>query len=74
MMLLFNPVTYFVITLLIGAPRGDASTYRRIVVAALLAFLLPPFVPIGEWGYRLVARNRYRLSENSACAVNPVER
>ncbi len=74
MMLLFNPVTWFVIALLLGVPRGDASTYRRIVVAALLAFLLPPFVPIGEWGYRLVARNRYRLSANSACAVNPVER
>src|SRR5262249_60215406 len=58
MMLLFNPVTYFVIAVVIGAPRGDASTYRRIVVAALLAFLLPPFVPIGEWGYRLGARNR----------------
>ena len=45
-----------------------------LVVAALLVFLLPPFVPLGEWGYRLVARNRYRLSATSACAVNSVER
>jgi predicted DCC family thiol-disulfide oxidoreductase YuxK len=76
MMLLFNPITYFAMAVLIAAPPGDAALYRRIVVAALLIFFLPPFAPIGEWAYRLVARNRYRLSANSACAVpvNPHRR
>ena len=68
-MLLFNPVTYFAIAVLIAAPRGDAALYRRIVVSGLLAFFLPPFAPVGEWVYRLIARNRYRLSPNSACAT-----
>jgi predicted DCC family thiol-disulfide oxidoreductase YuxK len=42
-------------------------------VAGLLAFFLPPFAPAGEWVYRIIARNRYRLSANSACATT-VER
>jgi predicted DCC family thiol-disulfide oxidoreductase YuxK len=69
MMLLFNPITYFVIATLIAAPRGEAALYRRIVVGGLLAFFLPPFTPVGERVYRLIARNRYRLSANSACAT-----
>jgi hypothetical protein len=73
MMLLFNPVTYFAMAVLIAAPPGEAALYRRIVVATLLAFFLPPFAPVGEWVYGLVARNRYRLSANSACAT-PAQR
>jgi predicted DCC family thiol-disulfide oxidoreductase YuxK len=68
-MLLFNPVTYFAMAVLIAAPPGNASLYRRIVVGALLVFFLPPFIPIGEWAYGVVARNRYRLSANSTCAT-----
>jgi len=68
-MLLFNPVSYFAIAVLIAAPPGDAALYRRIVVSALLAFFLPPFAPVGEWVYRWIARNRYRLSTNSACEM-----
>jgi predicted DCC family thiol-disulfide oxidoreductase YuxK len=67
-MLLFNPVTYFAMAVLIAAPPGAASLYRRILVAGLLAFFLPPLVPVGEWVYRMIARNRYRLSAN-ACAT-----
>jgi len=69
MMLLFNPVTYFAMAVLIAAPHGEASLYRRIVVSLLLAFFLPPFAPVGEWVYRLIARNRYRLSANSTCVT-----
>jgi predicted DCC family thiol-disulfide oxidoreductase YuxK len=69
MMLLFNPLTYFAMAILIAALPGEAALYRRIVVAALLAFFLPPFAPVGEWVYGLVARNRYRLAANSACAT-----
>jgi len=72
MILLFNPITYFAMAALIAAPPGDATLYRRIMVTGLLAFFLPPFAPIGEWVYRIVARNRYRLSSNSACAT-PLE-
>ena len=69
MMLLFNPVTYLAMAALIAAPPGDATLYRRIVVTGLLMFFLPAFAPAGEWVYRAIARNRYRLSANSACAT-----
>ena len=65
MMLLFNPVTYFAIATLIALPGGGAVLYRRIVVAALLVFFLA--TPLGERAYRIVARNRYRLSAGSTC-------
>jgi predicted DCC family thiol-disulfide oxidoreductase YuxK len=68
MMLLFNPVTYVAMAVLIAAPPGEAALYRRIVVTGLLLFFLPAFAPAWEWVYRVVARNRYRLSANSACA------
>jgi predicted DCC family thiol-disulfide oxidoreductase YuxK len=72
-MLLFNPLTYFAMAILIATPPGDASLYRRIVVSALLIFFLPPLIPVGERVYRVIARNRYRLSANSTCAA-PLQR
>ena len=55
-----QPGDLFVMAILVAAPRGDAAMYRRLVVGGLLAFFLPPFIPVGEWAYRLVARNRYQ--------------
>ena len=62
-MLLYNPVTYFAMALLIAAP------YPRIAASLLLAFFLPVFRPVGEAAYNLVARNRNRLTPNSSCQV-----
>ena len=68
MMLLFNPITYLAMAALIAAAPGNAALYRRIAVAVLLVFFL--ITPLGEWGYRLVARNRGRLGRNSSCPTS----
>jgi predicted DCC family thiol-disulfide oxidoreductase YuxK len=62
-MLLYNPLTYFVMVVLIAGP------YPRIAAGLLLAFFLPVFRPVGEAAYNLVARNRNRLMPNSSCQV-----
>jgi predicted DCC family thiol-disulfide oxidoreductase YuxK len=69
--LLYNPAFYLVATALIAlAPAGVAGVWwRRLFVAALIAFLLPVFNPVGEAVYRWVARNRHRFSNEGACAV-----
>lgn len=71
-MLLFNPLTYFAIAVAVAAPPADAALYRRIVVSALLVFFLPPFIPVGEWGYRWIARNRYRLPAGGGACPAPM--
>ena len=40
-----------------------------LTVAVLLAIFLPPFEPIGQAIYNLVARNRRRLAAGGACSV-----
>lgn len=71
LILLYNPAFFLLVDALIAAPPVDWVWYRRIVVAVLLAFFFPLFNPIGEWVYGWVARNRYRLSNEGACAVEP---
>ena len=63
MMLLYNPIFYLVTAALVTTP------IRRPIVAALLILFSPPFAPIGEAAYNLVAKNRHRLSPESTCKV-----
>jgi len=69
MMLLYNPAAYLITAAVLAAPRSAVSTFRMVVVAVLLALFLPPFDPVGQALYDLVARNRRRLSGKGACAV-----
>jgi predicted DCC family thiol-disulfide oxidoreductase YuxK len=62
-MLLYNPITYFAMAVLIAMP------YRRISASVLLALFLPVFRPVGEAVYNLIARNRHRLMPGSSCQV-----
>jgi predicted DCC family thiol-disulfide oxidoreductase YuxK len=71
MILLYNPVLYLALAVLLAAPPGNWIWYRRILVAALLAFFFPPFNFIGERVYNWVAANRHRFSSDGACAVEP---
>lgn len=71
MILLTLPVFHLAVVALIAAPPAGWGWYRRVVVAALLAFFFPMFNPIGQWAYAWVARNRYRFSSDGACAVEP---
>jgi predicted DCC family thiol-disulfide oxidoreductase YuxK len=68
--LLYSPVLYLALTVLIAAPPNTWVWWRRIVVALPLAFFFPLFRPAGEWVYDWVARNRHRFSGRGACAVD----
>ncbi len=69
-LLLYNPVTYFAIALLLATPPVALIVYRRWLIFILLAIFSPLFTPVGEKVYALVARNRHRLS-TQACTVTP---
>lgn len=69
MILLYNPVTYLILVTLIALPPEDWRWWRRIVVGLALAFFFPAFNAIGEKVYDWVARNRYRFSNDGACAI-----
>ena len=74
MILLYNPACYLLCCALIAAPPGAAVWYRRIVVGSLLCFFFPLFNPIGEAAYNWVARNRYRISGDGPCVVEPSDK
>ncbi len=67
MMLLYNPITYFVLALLLATPWLEPVRYRLAFV--LLVFFSPVCEPVGEFAYDLIARNRHQLSPSSTCAV-----
>jgi len=64
LMLLYNPITYLVMVMLLAAP------FRRWFAAILLLFFSPLFSPIGEFAYNWIARNRHRLSASSCKVQN----
>jgi predicted DCC family thiol-disulfide oxidoreductase YuxK len=66
-MLLYNPAAYVVTYVVLAAPGPRDSTFRNVLVAILLLLFSPLFTPVGEALYRVVARNRHRLSRNSQC-------
>jgi predicted DCC family thiol-disulfide oxidoreductase YuxK len=68
-MFLYNPVTYVAMLLAVAAPPDGWLLYRRIVVVLCLGFFGPPFERAWEALYLWIARNRYRLSSNGACAT-----
>ena len=71
MMLLYNPALYLAIAAVIALPPGEWRLWRRVWVALLLAFFFPAFGFVGEAVYGWVARNRHRVSNSGACAIEP---
>jgi predicted DCC family thiol-disulfide oxidoreductase YuxK len=69
MMLLYNPVFYFALAVLLAVPPLGSTLFRNILVTALLLFFSPLFSPIGETAYDWVARNRYRIPVKDRCQV-----
>ncbi|MBM3812273.1 MAG: DUF393 domain-containing protein [Acidimicrobiia bacterium] len=69
-MLACHPTTWILLTLaLLAAP----PMLRVAVMAIAACFFFPLFEPIGEAAYNWVARNRYRLSSEGACALDAKE-
>ena len=70
LLLLYLPAFLLLLTLVLAAPPNEGWVwFRRLFVAAWLAFFFPWFDRIGEWCYLRAARNRYRVS--AACAIEP---
>jgi predicted DCC family thiol-disulfide oxidoreductase YuxK len=70
-MLQYHPATWLTLAALIAMPRlADNAYYRAAIILGALAFFLPVTEPAGERVYRWVARNRYRFSSKSTCAVD----
>jgi predicted DCC family thiol-disulfide oxidoreductase YuxK len=66
-MLLHNPAAYVVTYIALAAPGPRDSSFRNVLVAILLVSFSPLFTPVGEALYRILARNRHRLAEDSQC-------
>ena len=69
-LLLYNPLTYFVIATMLLAVHDGPADLRNFMIVALLLFFSPLFRPIGEAAYARVARNRARLPSDSRCNVD----
>jgi predicted DCC family thiol-disulfide oxidoreductase YuxK len=69
-MLLYNPVTYLAVAAIVAVPRANVSTFRMVAVGVLLVVFLPPFEPVGQALYNLVARNRRGLAAGAACKID----
>jgi hypothetical protein len=61
MVLLYNPITYFILCTVMIFPWEPAIRYRRWVGVSLLVLFSPPFELIGDAAYRAFAGNGYRL-------------
>jgi predicted DCC family thiol-disulfide oxidoreductase YuxK len=68
-MTLYNPLTYFLLALLLTLPGPAPSTFRHVVAALAIALYFPLFGPLGEAVYRTIARNRHRLPGEKTCQV-----
>ena len=68
-MLLYNPVTYFVMLGILLSLHWGPAWARSAVIVGMIAFFFPAFDRIGQAAYDLVARNRSRLGPDPTCAV-----
>jgi predicted DCC family thiol-disulfide oxidoreductase YuxK len=71
MMLLYNPLTYFVMLTALMLPQSVYLHHRSWVAIFFLLFFSPLFVPVGETAYALVAQNRHRILSGESCVVEP---
>jgi predicted DCC family thiol-disulfide oxidoreductase YuxK len=60
-----NPLTYFVIAAVL------CVVHSRWIGIAFLLMVSPLIVPLGELGYRWIARNRYRMPGSSGACTLP---
>jgi predicted DCC family thiol-disulfide oxidoreductase YuxK len=73
MVTLYNTVWYFVVAVCLSLPEPHGVHYRRWIALMLLALFSPPFIPVGQFFYDMVARNRHCLGAGGPegpCAAN----
>lgn len=69
LMLLFNPVTWFVLLAVLLGLHWGPGWARSLAIVGMIGFFLPVFDRIGQAAYDLVARNRGRLGSEPGCPV-----
>ncbi len=69
LMLLYNPVSYFLVLGVLLSLHGGPAWARSIVIVGTIGFFLPVFDRVGQAAYDLVARNRSRFGSGPTCAV-----
>jgi predicted DCC family thiol-disulfide oxidoreductase YuxK len=70
-MLLYNPLTYFVMLTALMLPQSVYLHHRSWVAIFFLLFFSALFVPVGETAYSWIARNRHRILSGATCVVEP---
>ena len=74
-MALYNPITYFMILLTLLGPQALYFHHRSLLAVFYFVLFSPPFIPIGQVVYTLIARNRHSIFPGENCAVDlPVPR
>jgi hypothetical protein len=63
MILLYNPMTYFVVAVILAVPQP--GVLRRLTAAVLLFVFSPVFIPIGRVLYSRVTERRRRPAGQS---------
>jgi predicted DCC family thiol-disulfide oxidoreductase YuxK len=63
---LYNAVGYFVVAVCLSLPEPHGVHYRRWIAVTLLALISPPFIPVGQFFYDMIARSRHCL-ESGGC-------
>ena len=69
-MLLYNPVTWFVMLGILLSLHWGPAWARSLVIVGMIGFFFPAFDRIGQAAYDLVARNRSRIGSEPTCAVD----
>lgn len=69
LMLLYNPVTWFVMLGVLLSLHWGPAWARSLAIAGMIGFFFPAFDRVGQAAYDLVARNRSRIGSEPTCAV-----
>jgi len=69
-MTIYNPITYFVILLTLLGPQALYFHHRSLLAVFYFILFSPPFIPIGQMVYTIIARNRRCIFPGDNCAVD----
>jgi len=69
-MALYNPITYFVMLFTLLGPQALYFHHRSLLAIFYYVLFSPPFIPIGQVFYTLIARNRHSIFPGDNCAVD----
>ncbi len=69
LMLLYNPVSYFVMLGVLLSLHGGPAWARNVAILGMIGFFFPVFDRVGQAAYDLVARNRGGFGSEPTCTA-----